>query len=402
MRFTHFPPILIFIFGALLVTGGYQWGVWSASNQPALEAGGSTKISQTTQPNGLSFGLFWQAWGIIHNQFVGNPDDAKLEEGAIEGMVKSLDDPYTVYLDPEAAKDLQDGLEGVFSGIGAEVAVKNRQLLIVSPLPDSPAEKAGLKPQDEVQKIDGESVAELTFVEAVRKIRGADGSVVTLTINREGFDQPREIAVIRGQIVVKSVEFSVRSDEFAYLKITGFHKDTTSLVQAALDTFIAQNVKGIILDLRGDPGGLLDQGINIASLFLPTDAVIVKQKNHQGEVTVFTTSLSAKVPSLPLVVLVNKGSASAAEIVAGALQDFGRAKLVGETTFGKGSVQQLEDLRNGGQLKVTVAHWLTPKDRLINGTGIDPDIIVVRTDEDEAAGRDPQLDRAVEELKNQK
>ncbi|MEK7461353.1 MAG: S41 family peptidase, partial [Patescibacteria group bacterium] len=362
MRFTHFPPILIFIFGALLVTGGYQWGVWSASNQPALEAGGSTKISQTTQPNGLSFGLFWQAWGIIHNQFVGNPDDAKLEEGAIEGMVKSLDDPYTVYLDPEAAKDLQDGLEGVFSGIGAEVAVKNRQLLIVSPLPDSPAEKAGLKPQDEVQKIDGESVAELTFVEAVRKIRGADGSVVTLTINREGFDQPRDIAVIRGQIVVKSVEFSVRSDEFAYLKITGFHKDTTSLVQAALDTFIAQNVKGIILDLRGDPGGLLDQGINIASLFLPTDAVIVKQKNHQGEVTVFTTSLSAKVPSLPLVVLVNKGSASAAEIVAGALQDFGRAKLVGETTFGKGSVQQLEDLRNGGQLIVTVAHWLTPKD----------------------------------------
>ncbi len=130
--------------------------------------------------------------------------------------------------------------------------------------------------------------------------------------------------------------------------------------------------------------------------------MIVKQKNHQGEVTVFTTSLSAKVPSLPLVVLVNKGSASAAEIVAGALQDFGRAKLVGETTFGKGSVQQLEDLRNGGQLKVTVAHWLTPKDRLINGTGIDPDIIVVRTDEDEAAGRDPQLDRAVEELKNQK
>jgi carboxyl-terminal processing protease len=401
MRFTHFPPILVILLATLLVTGGYQWGVWSAGqqiDQPAnITSGGAVA---TTAPAGVSFGLFWEAWNVLHERFLKEPDDAVLEEGAIEGMVNALDDPYTVYLDPEAAKDLEDGLGGVFSGIGAEVAVKNRRLLIVAPLPDSPAEKAGLKPQDEIQKIDGELIGEMTFLEAIRKIRGPDGSTVTVTIDRDGFTEPRDVPVIRGKIVVKSVEYEVRADGVGYLKITGFHKDTTNLAQAALDEFVAKGVSGIVLDLRANPGGLLDQGINIASLFLAKDSQIVKQKNRTGGVQTYTTSsVAAKAPSIKLVILVDKGSASASEIVAGALQDFGRAKLIGETTFGKGSVQQLENLRNGGQLKVTVAEWLTPKDRLINGTGIDPDIVVVNREEDEQAGKDSQLDRALEELK---
>lgn len=393
MRFTHFPPILTLLFALTLVAGGYAWGR-SDAGVPAL-SGQSTAGLTTTPPSGLAFGVFWEAWNTVHDRFVTPPTDSALTEGAIRGMVDALGDPYTVYLDPEAAKDLEDGLEGVFSGIGAEVAVKNRRLLIVAPLPDSPAQRAGLKAQDEIQKIDGEAVGEFSFVEAVRKIRGPDGSEVRLTILREGEAETREVAVTRGQIVVKSVVSEVRTDGIGYLKITAFHKDTTRLASEALEGFASSGVKGVIVDLRGNPGGLLDQGINIASLFLPRDSIIVKQRNRSGEVRTFSTTLAAKLAEAPMVVLVDKGSASASEIVAGALQDWQRARIVGETTFGKGSVQELENLSNGAQLKITIAQWLTPKDRLINSTGIEPDLVVLN---DEATPIDEPLEVAIQEV----
>lgn len=393
MRMKRFPPILLFLVAALLVVGGYQWG---AISHGSLNRPNGAAVA-TTQPQGADFSLFWETWNKLHDSFVGTLDDSKLTEGAIEGMVGAAGDPYTVYLDPEAAKELGDGLQGSFSGIGAEIGVKDNHLVIQSPLPGSPAEKAGLKAQDQIEKIDGEDVATMTFTDAVKKIRGANGTKVTLTIMRDGAKQSQDIVVTRAQIQVKSVTSSIRSDKLGYIQITGFHDDTSQLVSEAATQFASAGVKGVILDLRGNPGGLLDSGIDVASVFLPS-GVVVKQKDKSGKVTSYQARGSAKLPTVPLVVLVDKGSASAAEIVAGALQDHKRAKLIGETTFGKGSVQELEDLTNGGQLKVTIAEWLTPNDRQISGTGIKPDITVVDNRDDAHPGQDAQLDRAVKEL----
>lgn len=399
MRFTHFPPIVVILIGIGLTLGGYQFGrlqpIDSVSPSPT---GGSISLTQATQPTSLDFGLFWEAWDKVQARFFGVTDEASLTEGAIQGMVHSLGDPYTTYLDPEAARELGEGLQGIFSGIGAEIGVKDRRLVVIAPLADSPAAQAGLKPEDEIQKIDGESVAELSFTEAIRKIRGQDGTQVVLTILRPNLPEPVEIAVTRGQITVKSVTSSITADRLGYLKVSAFHEDTAQLVGEALTEFAAQNAQGIILDLRGDPGGLLQAGIAVASYFLD-DGTVVKQKSKDGEIKTFSVVPQDHVTSLPVVILIDKGSASAAEIVAGALQDHQRATLVGDTTFGKGSVQELTDLTNGGQLKITIAEWLTPNDRMINGVGIEPDMAVSITEADEAAGRDPQLDRAVEELK---
>lgn len=395
MRFTHFPPILSVLIAAFLVLAGYQWGRLGVIS---VSGDSISTVASATPSSGVDFKLFWEAWNKVHSLFYKTVDDKKLIEGALSGMVGALDDPYTVYLDPEAAKDLGDGLQGVFSGIGAEVGVKDHRLVIVAPLPDSPAAKAKLQPQDEIQKIDGAAVSDLSFVDAVRKIRGPDGTVVTLTIRRSGEDASRDVPVTRGKITVHSVTSEVRSDDIGYVKISAFHEDTTAGLQSALDKLLTAQVKGVVLDLRGDPGGLLSEGIAATSLFVDK-GVVVKRKEKDGTIHTYEVSLPAKMPKIPLVVLVDKGSASASEIMAGALQDHGRAKLIGESTFGKGLVQELQDLSNGGQLKVTVAQWLTPNDRQINGTGITPDIVVDRTPADEDAGRDPQLDRALEELK---
>lgn len=393
MKFTHFPPVLTVVLAIFLVLAGYQWGRLGVQG---TNSGGQGVIN-ATQPSGVDFRLFWEAWNKIHATYFGEIDNAALTEGAIRGMVGALDDPYTVYLDPEAAAELGDGLSGVLSGIGAEVGVKDRRLVIVAPLPDSPASKAGLQPLDEIQKIDGEAVGDLSFVEAVRKIRGQEGTQVTLTIFRTGEEASREIAVQRSKITIKSVTSEVRSDGIGYVKISSFHEDTSPALRDALDSFLAAKVTGVILDLRADPGGLLSEGISVTSLFIPGGDV-VKSKLKDGTVKTYTVSAPAKMTDVPMIVLVDKGSASAAEIVAGALQDHGRARLLGEQTFGKGSVQELQDLSNGGQVKVTVAQWLTPKDRLINGIGITPDIVVEQSEEDVAAGRDPQLSRAIELL----
>lgn len=398
MKFTHFPPIIVFILGASLLGAGYQWGHQTAPAATSTATGDALTLSSASSANRRNFGLFWEAWDTVHQQFFGTVLDTKLEEGAITGMVGALGDPYTVYLDPEAAKELGDGLQGVLFGIGAEIGVKNKKLVIVAPLPESPAAQAGLKPQDEILKIDGQTVGDLTFIEAVRRIRGMEGTAVVLTIAREDLDEPKDVSVTRAKIQVTSVTHELRPDGIGFIKISAFHEDTTTAAQAALEKFVTANVSGVILDLRGNPGGLLDQGIGVTSLFLPSGTV-VKQKNKDGTVKTFSVDRTAPLPTTPLVVLVDGGSASAAEIVAGALQDQKRGTLVGERTFGKGSVQELEDLTNGGQLKITIAQWLTPNDRLINGTGIDPDVVVAKTEADDTANKDPQLARALEILK---
>lgn len=394
MQIKRFPPILLLLIAALLVLSGYQWGVHARGG-----ALGSVSTNQTraSQPAETDFSLFWQVWDKLHVSFVGDLNDSKLVAGAIDGMVTAAGDPYTVYLDPQAAKALGQDLASNFSGIGAEIGVKDGQLVIQSPLPGSPAEKAGLKAQDQIQKIDGKSVADIDPSAAAALIRGPAGSKVVLTILRQGAGQPQDITVTRATIRVPSVTSTIRPDKLGYIQITGFHDDTANLVNTAAGQFAKAGVKGVILDLRGNPGGLLDSAIDVTSVFLRS-GVVVKQKDKAGKVTSYQVRGAASLPDVPLVVLVDKGSASAAEITAGALQDHHRAKLIGETTFGKGSVQELEDLSNGGQLKVTIAQWLTPNDRQISGKGIQPDITVSDNRDPNKPNQDAQLDRAAQEL----
>lgn len=393
MRFTHFPPFLAVLIAIGLVGGGYQWGRFSAAG-----GGGLSLTGRTDTVAGLDIPLVTEAWNKLHANYLRSLDDSALTEGAVQGLVEAAGDPYTVYLDPQEAKELTEGLQGVFSGIGAEVGFKDKRLVIVAPLPDSPAAKAGLKPLDVIEKIDNQSVADLNLTEAVRLIRGERGTTVTLTITRDGASEPKDIAVVRDQIEVKSVDSQIRPDGVGYIKIAAFHEDTLRLADAVLSDFVAKNVRGIVIDLRGNPGGLLNSGIDVTSLFL-AEGTVVKQREKSGAIKAYAVTVTEKVdPSLPIIVLVDGGSASAAEIMAGALQDHKRVKLVGEKTFGKGSVQELEGLDNGGQLKVTVAEWLTPNDRQINGVGIEPDILVLPAPDGQTDGADPQLARAVEEV----
>lgn len=392
MRYTHFPPLILVILAALLTFGGFVLGR-QVDERSAAPAGRPTTSSVTDQTD---FGLFWEVWQKLHTTYFGPLTNPDLVEGAVRGLIDAAGDPYTVYLDPQAAKELGEGLHGAFTGIGAEIGVKGDELVIIAPLTDSPAAAAGLKPQDEILKIGDEIAGDLSFVEAVRAIRGPDGSTVELTILRPGEEEPRTVAVTRSTITVKSVASEIIEDKVGYLKISAFHEDTSPLVQTALTEFVNQGVTGIVLDLRGNPGGLLHEGIAVASFFLETGPVVIQQ-DASGDQQTFDLSRQAKVPKLPLVTLVDEGTASAAEIVAGAIQDHERGPLVGQLTFGKGSVQELIDLSNLGQIKVTVAKWLTPDSRQIDGIGITPDLVVA---DDLTTDADEQLAAAVEKLEN--
>lgn len=389
MRYTHFPPVILLIIAAGLAIGSFEIG--RRTSQATLP---TTSVSPNAVSQSGEFGLFWEAWQKLHTTYFGPLEDPGLVEGAVRGLVEAAGDPYTVYLDPQAAKELGEGLQGLFSGIGAEIGIKDEQLVIIAPLVDSPAAIAGLKPQDQILKIDEQVSGDLSFIDAVRAIRGPDGSVVELTILRPGETDPRTIAVTRGTITVRSVASEVLGETIGYLKVSAFHEDTSPLVQTALTEFVKQGVTGIILDLRGNPGGLLHEGVSVASFFLAAGPVVI-QEDASGEKQVFDVSRQAKVPDLPLVTLVDGGTASAAEIVAGALQDHERGLLVGQLTFGKGSVQELVELSNQGEIKVTVAKWQTPDGRQIDGTGIDPDLEIV---DDPATEADEQLTAAIDKL----
>ncbi len=355
------------------------------------------KISQD-----VDFHLFWEVWNKLKSQYVDKDklSDKKLFYGALKGMVAAVGDPYTVFMNPQLAHEFKDDLAGTFEGIGAEIGIKNDILTIIAPLPDMPAEKAGLRAGDKVYAIDGQSTAGISIDEAVRKIRGPKGSKVTLTIYRQGFDQTKDITITRGTIVVKSVRTErLKPDgrEIFKIKITNFNDDTLDLFNRAVHDILALNPDGIILDLRNNPGGYLDTAIEVASEWIEDGTVVIEQFSPENK-NEYLARGRARLKTYKTVVLVNRGSASASEIVAGALQDHGRAIIVGEQTFGKGSVQTLDSLEDGSSLKITVAKWLTPSGRCINEKGITPDVTVEYTKEDYNNDRDPQLEMAIKLL----
>ncbi len=394
-----FMPLLVVLFSLILVTATFGFGylvghknlVFSEGYKPAIIS------KELGKPKDIDFNLFWNVWDRVSNKFAGTIDSQKMLYGAINGALSSLDDPYTLFMPPTEAKQFNEDLQGQFDGIGAEIEKRDNLITVVAPLKDSPAEKAGLKAKDVIVKIDDDSTENLGLQEAISKIRGKKGTVVRLGIVRDA-GEVQEFKVTRDTITVKSVTWEVKNDKTGYIKISEFGEDTTDLLNKAIDELTAKKVSSLVVDLRNNPGGYLDAAVDMTSLFLKDRGVIVKQKDKDGTVTELKATDAARMTDIPMVILINGGSASASEIFSGALQDYGRAKLIGETSYGKGSVQELESLPGGGAVRITIAKWLTPKDRQINKVGIKPDIEVVLSEDDAKANRDPQLDRALQEV----
>lgn len=360
-----------------------------------------TPDQQSTTPSDLQtlFAPFWEAWNIVHEQYVNQPvDDLALMQGAIRGMMQALGDEQTFYMDPEMYQTETLSLQGEYEGIGAYVDLEGEYLTIVSPIAGSPAELAGLHPGDKVIAIDGEDMTGVPPEQARLKVLGPEGTKVTLTIRREGESGPLEFVITRARITIRSAEGEMLENDIAYVDINTFGDRTTRELRTALKNLMAQNPKGLIIDLRNNPGGYLSTSIEVSSEFIE-DGVIMYEQYGDGRRDTYEALGNGQATDIPIVVLINQGSASASEIVAGALQDYGRATLVGMQTFGKGSVQNWQPLSNNqGAARVTIAKWLTPHERAIDKVGLAPDVLVEMSPEDFQNGLDPQLDVAVETM----
>lgn len=351
------------------------------------------------KPREVDFSFFWDIWNQVTSKYVGTVDTQKMVEGAIKGMVDAIGDPYTVFMNAEESKNYTEGLSGQFSGIGAQLDQKDGQIIVVAPLAGTPAEKADLKPKDIILKIDNVSTDKMSVDEAIGKIRGPEGTKVNLSILREGWSEPRDFTIERAKITVKSVNWEMKEDNIAYISINQFGDDTTELMKQAANEIKGKNPKAIILDLRSNPGGYLQSAVDVSSLFVKKDSVVVKEQYKDNRIDEQKTTLDPILGGIKVFILTNGGTASAAEITAGALRDLNGSILIGEKTFGKGVVQDLEEVRDGATLKVTIAKWLTPNGQTIDKEGLKPDIEIGLNEEDAKAGRDPQLDRALVEAR---
>ena len=401
----------LFVAGILLAgafSGGFIVGHLIPSTGQLPLIGDILPASPSVQPDQTSvtpsdlqklFTPFWEAWNVVHQQYVDQPvDDQALMQGAIRGMMDALGDKQTFYMEPKVYESETSSLQGQYEGIGAYVDTDGEYLTIVSPIEGSPAEKAGLKSGDKVIAIDGQDMKGVTPEQARLKVLGPQGTTVTLTVSRDGEPQPLKFVITRAQIVLHSAEGKMLDNGLAYVDINTFGDHTTQELRDTLDTLLKQNPKGIIIDLRNNPGGYLNTAVEVASEFIDK-GVVLYEKYGDGHLDTHNALGNGRATQIPLVVLVNEGSASASEILAGALQDYGRAKLVGVQSYGKGSVQNWVPLSdNQGAARVTIARWLTPKKRLIDHIGLTPDVVVSMTPEDFSAKRDPQLDAAKETL----
>lgn len=359
---------------------------------------------QPSESTGEDIGLYWEVWNQVEEQFYGGvPEETRVTYGAIKGSLATLDDPYTIFLEPEPAAQEKASLEGQFGGIGAFVRRDETGLVILEPMREQAAEQAGLEADDILIGIDDEMIEpEMTTDEIVALIRGEVGTDVVLLVERAGETEPLEIIVTRAIIQTPSLTWRVIEEDptIGYLQMTGFTERTDSELDQAFDELFEQGAESFILDLRRNGGGLLDTAIEVASEFI-RDGVVLKEDRQNSGPRVYDVQGGGRLLDQPLVVLIDGGTASASEIVAGALQDYDRATLIGEKTFGKGSVQLIYELSDQSRLHVTVAKWFTPDGNLIDGVGLTPDIEVLFSEEDHEVGNDPQLDRAIRFLQNE-
>ena len=398
----------ILLVSALIFSIGSGIGFYIGRMSSPAETAGSAVIAAETgralAPEDL--GIFWEAMDLLEEDFYGElPSPNQRSYGAIRGVLDTLDDQNTGFLTPTEATRFLESIEGSFEGIGAlvEWAEDEGAIRIVEPFEDQPAWNAGIRRGDLIIAINGQDVADLSNLnEAINRIKGPKGTEVHLTVRRDGLDDPLEVPVTRDTIdipVVESERYG-ENDEFAYVHLKRFSADAGAKLRAELEDLLTDETQGLIFDLRGNPGGLLREAINVTSVFLEDDRVLI-ERFSDGTEEIYNTEGGALVPDdLPLVVLVNWGSASASEIVAGALQDVERAPLIGVTTYGKGSVQLPHTLSDESLLRVTIALWYTPSDRSINATGLEPDIVVELTNAQSDNEEDPQLDRAIEFLRS--
>ncbi|MBU0476486.1 S41 family peptidase [Patescibacteria group bacterium] len=384
--------VLVFLMGSILASFGF--GLFVGKNQVACSV---------CPPEEVDFSLFWETWAKIQEKFV-NPEKIDTQEmiyGAISGMVKSLDDPYTIFLDPEDAKRFEEDVKGKFEGVGMEIGIREEQLTVIAPLEGTPAQKAGLRAGDRVIKVGDTYTRDVTIDEAVNLIRGPKGTEVVLTIYREEWEETKEIKIVRGVIEIPSLEWELKEGDIAYIKLYQFSEKANVDFRKAAVEILDSKADRIILDLRNNPGGYLEVAQDIAGWFVERGEVVVIEDFGQGkEKKEYKAGGNPKFLEYPVVVLINQGSASGSEILAGALRDNRGIKIIGEQSFGKGSVQELEKLQGGSSLKITVAKWLTPNGQLITDIGLEPDIIVEITKEDYDKELDPQLDKAIEIIKD--
>lgn len=370
-----------------------------ASSPPLSTPNQGDLSSEAGNPEDLKelFSPFWETWQIVHDQYVDQPvDNEKLMQGAIRGMLDSLGDPHTSYMDPFQFSQANIPLEGEYEGIGAWVDPTGQYLTIVSPMPGSPAEEVGLKPGDQIIAVDGQDMSGIDGELVIRQVLGPAGTIVKLTVNREGLSEPFDVDVTRARITIPSTESRMLEGNIAYVHLLTFGDKSTSELRQDLKDLLSQDPVGLIFDLRNDGGGTLKAAIEIASEFVG-DGVIMYEEYGGGRRDTYSAIKGGLATEIPLVVLINEGSASASEIVAGAIQDHGRGLLVGTTSFGKGSVQNWIPLENDeGAIRVTIARWLTPDERTIHEIGLQPDVVVELSDQDIQDGKDPQLDKAVE------
>jgi len=391
-----------FVTGHLLPFGGnFNLGI-DAPETIVAPTTSPEQQSATPEEMQALFAPFWEAWNLVHENYVDQPvDDVALMRGAINGMMQSLGDQHSTYMDPEDYKQANESLEGSYEGIGAYVDTTADYLTITSPIPGSPAEKAGLLPGDKIIAIDGEDMTGINAELVRRKVLGPAGSTVVLTILRESADKPLDFSIVRARITIASATGEMLEGNIAYIQVTTFGSNTMPELNAALNELMPQKPKAIILDLRNNGGGYLQTSVEVASQFL-SEGVVLYEQYGDGRRTTYEVEPGglATDPGIPMIVLINEGSASASEIVAGALQDSGRAKLLGAVSYGKGSVQNWIPLSgDNGAVRVTIAKWLTPNENTIHEVGLTPDYPVELTEEDRLNDRDPQLDEAIRLLK---
>lgn len=384
--------LLIIVFGI---------GFWMGQdNIPSVERIEGVSNKEIGQPTDVDFDLFWDAWQTIETKYVNRSslDKQNMIYGAISGLLGALDDPYSVFMPPQESKKFMDDIKGSFEGIGAEIGIRKGVLTVISPLEGNPAKKAGLMAGDKVLKVDDTLTADLTLDEAVDIIRGEKGTEVILLIARNGLDETKEIKIIRDTIQIPIIKWEIKEGDIAYIQLYHFTENSASQFRKTIREILKFNPKGIVLDVRNNPGGYLEVAVDIASWFLPKGEIVVIEDFGNGDNNKYRSEGYDALGNIPTIVLINEGSASASEILAGALRDIREIEIVGEKSYGKGSVQQLEKLKGGSSVKITVAKWLTPHGTSINEEGIIPDIEVELTLEDIEEMRDPQLEKALEIL----
>ncbi len=396
-KFVYISAVIALV-GAIFGAGAF----FGYSQRPEIDKAVSVFNKETLKPADVDFSPFWSAWNKINEKYVAKDqlDSQKMVWGAIQGMVVSLGDPYSSFFPPEESKTFEENISGDFEGVGMEIAVRKGILIVVAPIKGTPAYNAGIKAGDKIIKIGDKSTIDMTSDEAAKLIRGPRGTQVVLSILRGDAETSMEFTITREVIEIPAIETETKQGGIFVIKLFNFSANSSSAFRGALRDFIDSGNNKLILDLRNNPGGYLELAVDNASWFLPVGKVVVREKFSNGEEELHRSRGYDIFGNLPMIILVNEGSASASEIMAGALQEYGIAKLVGQKTFGKGSVQELIPVTPETSLKLTIAKWLTPNGRSISDEGLEPDYKVELTDEDFEKGLDPQMDKAVELLKD--